>query len=100
MEIDKACKKEILELMRKHNLTQTQVLTIYKAQWKFVKEQMKHDFKYETVENRKSIKLKGLGTFVFSPYMATLLTKRKIEKYEKQVLSEEIATYGDRTQVN
>ena len=100
MEISQVCKKEILELMYKHKLTQTQVMDIYKAQWKYVKEQMKHDFKKEPIENRKSIKLKGIGTFVFNPYVAMKLTLKKIERYEKQVLSEEIATYGDRDQVS
>ena len=107
--------KEILELAAKYNLTQNQIIRMYKFQWKMVRMKMKYDFKTQPLLQRSSIKLKGFGTFHFLPYIANLITERRIakyerlvreeeelirKKYEEQVLPKETSSDGDRSETS
>jgi len=70
----KFLKDKILALALEHDLTQSQVQDIFNSQFKFVCKVMVEDSIKDPSE-RRSVKIKGIGTFKFN--------KRKAEKVNK-----------------
>ena len=70
----KFLKDKILALALEHDLTQSQVQDIFNSQFKFVCKVMAEDSIKDPSE-RRSVKIKGIGTFKFN--------KRKAEKVNK-----------------
>lgn len=84
--------EEIKQLAIKYNLTQSEIKKIWSSQFKYTAHVMSLDFNSKEINERRSIKLKGFGTFAFSKYKAENLTKKKIQKDERQrKLAETIA---------
>ena len=77
-------KEEIKDLAIKHNLTQSEVKKIFYSQFKFVAHIMSNDYNNKPINERRSIKLRGFGTFEFSKYRAERLTKLKQLKDDRQ----------------
>lgn len=77
-------KNEIKQLAIKHNLTQSEVKRIWQSQFKFTAHVMSLDYNNKEIDERRSIKLRGFGTFEFSKYRAERLTKLKKLKNERE----------------
>lgn len=72
-------KPKIKELALKHKLTQTQINDIFYSQFKHAAKVISEDSALPE-ENRRSIKIKGLGTFQYNMFKAKKMTKVKKEK--------------------
>jgi hypothetical protein len=75
----KQFESEFVKLARKHNLTVAQVKKIYSHQFKLIMDAVRQDYN-KPIEQRRSIKVRGLGTFEFNPYLAQKLEQLKKEK--------------------
>jgi hypothetical protein len=75
MEIDDF-KSEIIKLARKFNLEPSQIKAIYSHQFKLIANKIRKDFE-KPIDERQSIRVQGLGTFNFNPYIA-----KKINEYK------------------
>lgn len=89
--------KTILELSRKHNFSVDQVIKMYKSQFHLVEHTIVEDA-VKPISERRSIKLEGLGTFVFLPYIANKLTEQKRKKDERKIFLESSSQDGDGAQ--
>jgi undecaprenyl pyrophosphate synthase len=91
---------DFVRLARKHDLTIAQVKLIYSYQFKLIMNKIHEDFE-KPIEERDDIKMRGLGTLKFNPYLAKRITEKKQEKYEREILRVKKASEdGDRTQPN
>lgn len=72
-------KPKIKELAIEHKLTQSQILDIFYSQFKFAADVMREDADDE-IDSRRSVKIRGFGTFVFNPKKALYMTNKTIEK--------------------
>ena len=77
-------KNEIKQLAIKHNLTQSEIKKIWQSQFKYVTHIISLDYNTKKINERRSIKLRGFGTFEFSKYRAERLTKLKQLKNDRQ----------------
>lgn len=80
--------KEIWQLSVKHNITPDKVVDIYFDQFNFVAKSIRND-------EKTTIKLKGLGKFVYNEKLATKLTELKQKKNEREILSKTSPKDGD-----
>lgn len=71
-------KPKIKELALKHKLTQTQINEIFYSQFKHTAKIISKD-SVLPIEERRSIKIKGLGTFEFNEAKAKKMTQIKKE---------------------
>lgn len=83
--------KEIWQLAVKHSITPDKVVDIYFDQFNFVARSIRND-------EKNTIKLKGLGKFVYNERLAIKLTDLKQKKNEREILSKSSPEDGDRTQ--
>lgn len=79
-------KPKIKELALTYKLTQSQINDIFYSQFKHAAKVMSLD-SIKSIEERRSIKIKGLGTFEFRPKKAKILTKIKEEKDARKNLA-------------
>ena len=80
--------KEIWQLSVKHNITFDKVVDIYFDQFSFVAKSIRNN-------EKTTIKLKGLGKFVYNERLAMKLTELKQLKNEREILSESSPEDGD-----
>jgi hypothetical protein len=86
--------KTILELSRKHNFSVDQVIKMYKSQFQLVEHLISED-SVKPISERRTVKLQGLGSFKFLPYLAHKLTEQKRQKDERKIFSESSSQDGD-----
>jgi hypothetical protein len=67
-------KNEISTVAKKHKLTNAEVVKIYYTQFKLIQDQMRKDYKLP-FEDRSTIKVTGLGTFIYYPKIAKHIQK-------------------------
>lgn len=91
--------KTIMELSRKHNFSVDQVIKMYKSQFHLVEHAITDD-SVKPIFERRTIKLEGLGSFIFLPYIANKLTDLKRQKDERKIFPESSSQDGDRAQFN
>jgi len=75
-------KDEISKLAKKYKTTNTEIVNIYYTQFKLIQDQMRRDYKIP-FEERASIKVIGLGTFVFYPKIAKRIQKEYGKEQER-----------------
>jgi hypothetical protein len=86
--------KTILELARKHNFSADQIIKMYKSQFQLVEKTISDDSN-KPIDERRTIKLQGLGSFKFLPYLAHKLTEQKRQKDERKIFFESSSQDGD-----
>ena len=93
-------KTEISIIAKKHNLTSNEVIKIYYLQFKLIQDQMRKDYKLP-FEQRSSIKVLGLGTFVYYPKLAKHIQKEYGKEYRKKISRiEKTPEDGDRNSID
>lgn len=80
--------KEIWQLAVKHNITPDKVVDIYFDQFNFVVKSIRNN-------EKSTIKLKGLGKFVYNERQALKLAELKQKKNEREILSKTSPKDGD-----
>lgn len=89
--------KTLIDLSRKHNFSVDQVIKMYKSQFHLVEHTIADD-SVKPISERRTVKLEGLGSFVFLPYIANKLTEQKRKKDERKIFLESSAQDGDGAQ--
>jgi len=79
----KFLKDKITALALEHDLTQSQVQDIFNSQFKFTANVMAEDSEKET-DQRRSIKIKGIGTFKFNKRKADKVNKLQYDNRSKK----------------
>jgi hypothetical protein len=85
--------KELWDLGKKHNLTADKILDIYFDQFNFIAKSIRQD-------EKTSIKLKGLGKFVYNEKLVIKLTELKQLKNEREILFKSSTQDGDGAESN
>lgn len=80
--------KEIWQLAVKHNITPDKVVDIYFDQFNFIVKSIKNN-------EQSTIKIKGLGKFVYNERQAMKLAELKQKKNEREILSKTSPKDGD-----
>ena len=80
-------KPKIKELALKYGLTQSEVIDVFYSQFKYVADVISKDSDKDFSE-RRSIKIRGLGTFQYNEKKAKKLTHIKKEKNERENMVE------------
>ena len=91
--------KTLIDLSRKHNFSVDQVIKMYKSQFYLVEHAITDD-SVKPISERRTVKLEGLGSFVFLPYIANKLTDLKRQKDERKIFPESSSQDGDGAQLN
>lgn len=89
--------KVLLELSRKHGYSVEQIIKMYRSQFQVVEKQIAED-SVKPIDQRQSIKLRGLGTFKYNPYIAEKITEQKRLKDEREIFFKAAPEDGDGTQ--
>ncbi len=90
----KQLNSEFVRLARKHDLTVAQIKLIYNHQFKLIMNKIHEDFE-KPIEERDNIKMRGLGTLRFNPYLAKRITEKK-QNNESKILFKSSPEDGDR----
>jgi nucleoid DNA-binding protein len=77
----KFLKDKIIALALEHDLTQSQVQDIFNSQFKFTAKVMAED-SIKDVSERRSVKIKGIGTFKFNKRQANKVNE--LHEYRKK----------------
>lgn len=85
--------KEIWQLAVKHNITPDKVVDIYFNQFNFIAKSIKNN-------EQSTIKIKGLGKFVYNEKQVIKLAELNKEKNESKILPKESPKDGDRAEFN
>lgn len=92
--------KEVRALAIKHNISDKEVIKIYFEQFKLIKKVISLDSKKD-IEERRTVKVLGLGKFEFNPFAAKKLTEIKKKNDERKISpSQSSPENGDRDQSN
>jgi nucleoid DNA-binding protein len=94
----KQLNSEFVKLARKHELTVSQIKLIYNHQFKLIMNKIHEDFE-KPINERDSIKLRGLGTLKFNPYLAKRITEKK-DNYEQKILFKGSSENGNGAESN
>lgn len=92
-------KPKIKELAKEHNLTQSQIIDIFYSQFRYVSKTMCGDQKKDFTE-RRSIKIKGIGTFDYKIKKAEIITKIKKEYDARKNLAQSSPEDGEGARIN
>lgn len=79
--------KEIWQLAVKHNITPDKVVDIYFDQFNFVVKSIRNN-------EKSTIKLKGLGKFVYNERQALKLAELKQKRNEREIFSKTVTEDG------
>ena len=85
--------KEIWQLSVKHNITPDKVVDIYFDQFNFIAKSIRNN-------EKTTIKLKGLGKFVYNEKLAMKLTELKQKKNDREILLKSSTQDGDGAEFN
>jgi len=93
-------KNEISIIAKKYKITNAEVIVIYYTQFKLIQDQMRKDYKIP-FEDRSTIKVTGLGTFIYYPKLAKHIQKEYGKEYEKKIPRiEKTPEDGDRNSID
>ena len=80
-------KPKFKEMALKYGLTQSEVMDVFYSQFKFAANVISQDSSKD-FKDRRSVKIKGLGTFEFNEKKAKKITHIKKEKNERENMVE------------
>lgn len=78
-------KPKIKELAIKYKLTQSEIIDIFYSQFKFAAKVMSED-SFKDLNERRSVKIKGIGTFEYNERKARKITEIKNSEICKKEL--------------